>query len=155
MRTYYIAIVVLIVLIAFGIAYRVSMVPQSPELKTTAAAKAISITIPLHTWSFEPDHIDAHVGDILDITVKNDDDIEHGFAIDEYHISQHIPPGTTATIPRFVVDKEGTFQFFCSVVCGQGMVENGSHKGMERGHFDMGGTLTVGNPPVSSTSTAL
>lgn len=153
MRKYLIAIAVIILLIAAGITYRILLVPQELNSNASGVVKEIAVTIPLHSWSFEPSNIDAEVGDTLSITVTNNDDIEHGFAIDEYQISRHLAPGERVTLPKFVLDKKGTFEFFCSVVCGGGVSESGTHRGVERGHFDMSGTLTVGSLPPTSTST--
>ena len=126
-----------------GLVYRIYIPVQPTKRVSTGATKNITIRIPLHTWSFEPDHIEAAVGDRLSITVVNGDDIEHGFAIEEYHVRKSIAAFATTTLPTFTVSKVGKFQFYCSEICGDGTAQNGAHKGDKRGHFDMAGSLIV------------
>ncbi len=136
--------VVLLLLIALGVVYRTSLLQVTHRL-SRGQNKSIIIRIPLHSWSFEPDHIDAVVGDTLSITVINEDDIAHGFAIEEYRVRQSVPAFATTTLPLFTVSHEGKFQFYCSEICGDGKAESGTHKGDNRGHFDMAGQLSVVN----------
>lgn len=145
MRAYLAISVILLILIALGIFYRASFSSQVISRISEGQNKNIIIRIPLHSWTFEPDHIEAKAGDRLTITVINADDIEHGFAISEYRERKSIPAFATATLPTFTVGKEGKFQFYCSEICGDGSAENGIHKGDKRGHFDMAGQLTVGS----------
>ncbi len=142
MKKYLAMSFILLLLIALGVFYRTSSSDVTRRL-SDGQSKNIIIRIPLHSWSFEPDHIDAVAGDTLSITVINEDDITHGFAIEEYRVRQSIPAFATTTLPAFTVGREGKFQFYCSEICGDGKAESGIHKGDKRGHFDMGGQLTV------------
>ena len=71
------------------------------------------------------------------ITVINEDEYDHGFAIDAFGISQRMPALSTIKI-NFVVTKAGDFPYYCSVSCGSGIVD-----GEKRGHFDQIGKLHV------------
>ena len=135
--------VTLIILIALAIFFGIYDSSKSPSPRGSVEVRNITIRIPPHSWSFEPNHIEAKPKEALSITIVNDDDVEHGFAIEEYRIRQSVPANGRATIPTFILSKEGTFSFYCSVVCGDGTVEDGTYKGDRRGHFDMEGTLTV------------
>jgi cytochrome c oxidase subunit 2 len=56
-------------------------------------------------------------------------DVKHGFALNQFGISEDLQPGETVTI-EFIADESGTYTFFCNVFCGSG------HSGMK-------GTLVV------------
>ncbi len=142
MKKYLAMSVVLLLLIALGIFYRISssQVTRHPRI---APSKNIIIRIPLHSWAFEPDHIEAVAGGKLSITVVNEDDIPHGFAIEEYRVRESIKAFSTTTLADITLGQEGKFQFYCSELCGDGQAESGIHKGNKRGHFDMAGELTV------------
>lgn len=133
---------IFLLLIAVGIYYRNSST-KVIRRPSEGLNKNIIIRIPLHSWSFEPDHIEALAGDKLSITVVNEDDIAHGFAIEEYRVHTSIAAFATSTLSAFIVGTEGKFQFYCSEICGDGKAESGIHKGDKRGHFDMSGQLTV------------
>ena len=142
MKKYLAMSIILLLLIGLGVFYRTSL-SQVTHSISGGQSKSIIIRIPLHSWSFAPDHIDAIAGESLSITVINEDDVEHGFAIEEYRVRKSIPAFTTTTLPVFTLGKEGKFQFYCSEICGDGAAESGIHKGEKRGHFDMAGQLNV------------
>ena len=142
MKKYLVMSVVLVLLITFGVINRSSL-SQVTHSMSLGQSKNIIVRIPLHSWSFEPDHIEATAGDTLSVTVINEDDIPHGFAIEEYRVRKSVPAFSTTTLPTITLQKEGKFQFYCSELCGDGNVESGVHKGEKRGHFDMTGQLNV------------
>ena len=79
-------------------------------------------------------------GDTLNLTIRNTDDMTHGFAIAAYSIDamanpgQDLPDGSIAPVDTqvapFVASAPGIFRFLCTVYCG-------------RGHFEMIGFLVV------------
>jgi heme/copper-type cytochrome/quinol oxidase subunit 2 len=89
---------------------------------------------------FFPANLVVNEGDNVSISVRNTDDMPHGFAIAAYDIDvavnpgQDLPNGTikplTTAIPRFAAATPGIFRFICTVYCGQG-------------HIDMVGFLVV------------
>lgn len=142
MKKYLVMSIIVFSLIALSIFYRIMITPVA-RTKSDAPSKHIVVRIPLHAWSFEPDHIVAVAGEALSITVINEDDIEHGFAIEEYRVHKSIPAFSISTLPTLTFSKEGKLQFYCSEICGDGTAERGEHKGDKRGHFDMTGELNV------------
>ncbi len=141
MKKYLSVSLVLVVLIVLGVFYGTKA--YLPQAIIGGPVKHVIIRIPLHSWSFEPEHIEAKQGDRISITLVNADDIAHGFAIEEYRVRQSVEAFATTTLPQFVVRKEGKFQFYCSEICGDGTAQRGTHRGENRGHFDMAGTLEV------------
>ena len=103
-------------------------------------------------WIFEPEEIEIKQCDRVSITVINEDDFDHGFAIDAFGVSQRLPANGTIHI-KFVATKSGTFPFYCSVSCSNsdastfnlpnGEVQSGKYKNTVRGHFKQIGQFVV------------
>jgi cytochrome c oxidase subunit 2 len=108
--------------------------------------KNITITIPKNSWSFDPEEVRVNRGDTVKLTFINEDDYDHGVGIDAYGVSQRIPARSTLQVPEFLATKAGTFQFYCSVSCGDGVAESGPHAGEKRGHFDQIGRIVIIDP---------
>jgi nitrous-oxide reductase len=68
---------------------------------------------------FTPDIVSAKVGDKVIIHVTNTErtpDATHGFAVPTRNIMLSLDPGESTTV-EFVVDKPGTFSFYCTEFC--------------------------------------
>lgn len=137
MNKYVLLIIIGAAVIGAGIMYRVFLLPQKSVPVTTGKVREITITAKKDQWRFDPEVIKAERGDRIIATVVNEDDYDHGIALDAFGISQRMPAKSTIRVD-FVVTQEGEFPFYCSVPCGEGTV-NGKH----RTHFDMIGKLHV------------
>lgn len=137
MNKYFLLIGAVVLVLIGGIVYRVFLLPQSSQPVTTGVEKDVTVIAKKDSWRFEPENIEINRGDKVVMTVINEDEYDHGIAIDAYGISQRMPAKTTIKL-EFVATQEGDFQYYCSVPCGEGMVD---HK--KRTHFDMIGTLHV------------
>ena len=82
------------------------------------------ITAKAFRYNFDPNPIVVNQGERVKI-VMTSTDVTHGFLLPDYKINTLLPVGRPTTI-EFVADKQGTFKFLCSVVCGSG---HGSMKG--------------------------
>ncbi|MDO8624306.1 MAG: hypothetical protein Q7R54_03035 [bacterium] len=147
MNKYLILLIVLVGLVGSGVAYRKYLLPDSQKPVDTGIVRGVTVHIMKDSWSFDPEVIDADLGDTLKMRFVNEDDYDHGLGIDAYGVSQRIPARTTVDIPPFVVTKAGDFQFYCSVSCGEGIAQGGIHKGAKRSHFDQIGTICVHKTP--------
>ncbi|MDI6721517.1 MAG: cupredoxin domain-containing protein [Candidatus Aenigmarchaeota archaeon] len=103
-----------------------SMTVNLGSSPATIAAKQFDVVA--RQWSFEPGTIEVSQGDVVILKIKSVD-VEHGFALPDFGVSQKLEPGKE-TVVQFTADKKGTFTFFCNVLCGSG-------------HKDMKGTLVV------------
>lgn len=128
---------VLILIIAGGVLYRAFFVPEISKPVVTGIVRNITIVVHANSWGFDPEYTEADQGDKIILTVVNEDDYDHGFAIDAFGISQRLPALGTIQVD-FVVTKAGDFPYYCSVPCGSGEVD-----GESRGHFDQIGKLHV------------
>ncbi|MBI2463796.1 cupredoxin domain-containing protein [Candidatus Peregrinibacteria bacterium] len=93
----------------------------SEPVSTTPQVRTFNITAT--SWSFTPSSMTVNKGDTVKITITSID-VTHGFALPDYNIDETVEPGKPVTV-EFVADKQGTFDFRCSVFCGEG------HKEME------------------------
>lgn len=134
---YFILIALGAVIIGGGIFYRAFLLPQTSVPVTTGKVREIMIVARQNQWRFEPEVIEATRGDKIIATVVNQDNYDHGIAIDAFGVTQRMPANGTIKI-EFVVTQEGDFPFYCSVPCGEGIVD-----GKKRTHFDMVGKIQV------------
>jgi cytochrome c oxidase subunit 2 len=102
-------------------------------------------------WRFEPEEIIVKKCDRVKLTVHNEDNFDHGVAIDAFGISQRLPANGSIVV-EFVASKEGTFPFYCSVSCSDskgtgnlpnGVIATGPYAGQFRGHFEHIGKFIV------------
>jgi cytochrome c oxidase subunit 2 len=86
------------------------------------------IQVTLRKYEFSPGSLRVRKGEQVRL-IMTAADHDHGFKLDDFDSNQKIPKGTTVVV-EFIADKDGTFQFRCSSVCGLG-------------HRNMKGTLVV------------
>jgi len=151
MNKYIIIGIVLVAIIGAGIVFK-SMSGKfscAPEDGTDVVMTIVSKKL---QWVYEPENITVNQCDKIKLTVINEDNFDHGFAIDAFGISQRLPAGGTIKVD-FVASQSGTFPFYCSVSCGnsndatfdlpEGKVQAGKYAGETRGHFDHLGQFIV------------
>lgn len=137
MNKYFIIAIVAAVIIVGGIAYKQFLLPEDSVPVVTGEVKHITIVAKKNEWRFEPETIEINRGDKVIATVVNEDDYDHGLAIDAFGVSQRMPALSTITV-EFTATQAGDFPFYCSVPCGEGEVD-----GVTRTHFDMIGKIQV------------
>ncbi len=89
---------------------------------------------------FFPGIMVVNQGDTVNLTVRNTDDMPHGFALAAYGIDAAVQPGQDlsdgtiapedTSIQPFIASTAGVFRFLCTVPCGPG-------------HWEMEGSLIV------------
>lgn len=137
MNKYVILIIVGAFILGGGIFYRAFLLPEQSKPFESGVVREVTVIAEKNEWRFSPESIEVNRGDRIKMTLINEDDYDHGVAIDSYGISQRMPANGTITI-EFVATQEGDFPFYCSVPCGEGIVD-----GKKRTHFDMIGNLHV------------
>ena len=128
--------IVLVLLIGGGVALRFFSGDEGKPLDT-GIVRELTLTAKKDQWKFEPDDITVNQGDRVILTIVNEDDYDHGIAIDAFGVSERIPALGTITV-QFVATQPGEFPFYCSVPCGDGEVD-----GHARGHIDQVGKLHI------------
>lgn len=74
------------------------------------------INVKAFRFDFEPNQIIVNKDEKVKLIITSTD-VTHGFALSDFDINVPLPAGKQ-TIIEFTADKQGTFQFFCSVYCG-------------------------------------
>ena len=137
MNKYFLIIGIVAVVLIGGIAYRAFLIPESSKPVVTGKERHFTVIAKQNEWRFVPEDIEVERGDKIIMEVINEDDYDHGIAIDAFGVTQRMPALSTIKV-EFVVTQEGDFPFYCSVPCGEGEVN-----GVKRTHFDMIGKLHV------------
>ena len=141
----------LVLIVVGGVLYK-EFVGSSDAPQETGEVIEMTIVSKKLEWRFEPEEIDVNQGDRVKLTVINEDNFDHGFAIDAFGISQRLPANDQIYV-EFVASKSGVFPFYCSVSCSSsdagtfdlpnGEVQTGPYAGTVRGHFEHIGQFVV------------
>ncbi len=95
-----------------------SFPPPSTEVKDGRTERTIHVGVRQYTW--DPLVLRAEKGELVRLIIHNAD-VKHGLVIPDLGVDQDIPPD--GAVVEFVASKVGTFEFFCSVWCGEGHME--------------------------------
>lgn len=79
----------------------------------------INMRVRENQWAWDPSEIRAAPGDRVILRIFNEDAYDHGFALEIFGINKRLFPKRETTI-EFTASKEGEFNFYCSVPCGEG-----------------------------------
>lgn len=150
MNKYIIIGIVLILLLGGGMVFS-SLSDTVDCAEGDGAVRDITVVSKKLEWRFEPETITVEQCDEINLTVVNEDNFDHGVAIDAFGISQRLPANETIQL-SFTATKSGEFPFYCSVSCGSsettgglpdGKVQTGPYAGTVRGHFEHIGRFIV------------
>lgn len=91
----------------------------SPSDETSASPAAaegqtIELTLTATNWKFDQDEIKAKAGDTLKLTFKSDEGMH---SVDISDLGIELKNNETQEIK---LDKAGTYEFHCNIMCGQG-----------------------------------
>jgi plastocyanin len=137
MNKFAVILIILVVILAGGFGYSKFVKSEESKPIETGVVKSFTVIAKKNEWRFLPEQIEVNRGDRVNLKVINEDDYDHGIAIEAFGISQRLPARGTIEI-SFVATQAGEFTYFCSVPCGEGEVD-----GIKRGHFDQFGKLIV------------
>ena len=133
-----------ILIVVGGGAYRKFGLSESSKPYVSGKVVNYTVTAIKDGWIFEPEEIVVDRGDKIILKVVNEDEYDHGIAIDAFGVSQRMPANATITV-EFIATQEGDFPYYCSVPCGEGDVD-----GKHRTHFDIIGKIKV-RPAVATS----
>ncbi len=92
----------------------------TPTMETLNGRTERTIHMGVRQYVWEPATITAKQGELVRLIVHNAD-VLHGLVIPELGVDQDIPPD--GAVIEFVASKAGSFEFFCSIWCGEGHME--------------------------------
>ena len=141
MNKYFNLIGVTVLILGGGIFYRAVLLSEADKPVETGVIRNFTVIAEKDKWRFVPETIEVDRGDRVKLEVINEDEYDHGIAIDAFGVSQRMPARSTINV-EFVVTQIGDFPFYCSVPCGEGEVD-----GRKRTHFDMIGVIRVRQMP--------
>jgi cytochrome c oxidase subunit 2 len=72
-----------------------------------------TFTVSARRYTFVPDSLLVHQGDIVRITFRTED-VPHSFVVDAYRIAKKALPGHDVTF-EFLAERPGTFLFYCNL----------------------------------------
>ncbi len=150
MNKYVIIAIVIVLIVGGGMIFSVKTDTDNctPEMGTDRTITVVSRKL---EWRFDPEVITVEKCDRVHLIVSNEDNFDHGVAIDALGISQRLPANGKIDI-NFVASKSGEFPFYCSVSCSDskstgnlpnGVVQTGPYTGIFRGHFEHIGKFIV------------
>ena len=151
MNKFIIVGIILVIIIGAGVVYgsKTNTNTCAPGMGIDRDLKVVSKRL---EWRFEPETITIQKCDRVHVKVSNEDNFDHGFAIEALGISKRLPANGSIDVD-FVALTTGKFPFYCSVSCStsedstfklkNGKVETGPYAGKVRGHFDQLGTFLV------------
>ncbi len=88
------------------------------EVVNGRSERTIHMGVRQYVW--EPATVTVKRGELVRLIIHNAD-VLHGLVIPELGVNQDIPPD--GAVIEFVASKVGTFEFFCSIWCGEGHME--------------------------------
>lgn len=86
----------------------------SPSAVEETPGTVKEVTVTGVNFSFSPKEIKAKKGDTIKLIFKNSEGI-HDFVIDEFEVATNQIGAEEEEEVEFVVDKTGTFEYYCSV----------------------------------------
>jgi plastocyanin len=82
--------------------------PSTPEAEAAAGA----IEVVTSGSAFNPAELQMTSGETVEVTVRNDDPVEHSFTFDEASVDQDVHEGETATV-EVTAPEAGDYTFYC------------------------------------------
>jgi plastocyanin len=112
---------------------------KKTETDVKPTGKEVNFTVHAlkEQWRWDLQDLKVEAGDHVTITFVNEDSFDHGVGLAVFGINQKLAADST-TVIDFVATRRGKFDFYCTIPCGQGVVD-----GKTRDHFDMVGSLEV------------
>jgi len=121
MNKYFILLGAVIIVIGGGIFYRTVLLSDADKPVETGVVRNFTVVADKDEWRWTPEVIEVNRGDRIMLEIINEDDYDHGIAIDAFGVSQRMPANSTINV-EFVATQVGDFQYYCSVPCGEGDV---------------------------------
>ena len=119
-----------VLLVASGVVYQTYYRPSGiGPVKASGNVVEIELRAKENQWKWEPEEIRIKAGDFVRLRIFNEDNYDHGFAVEAFGVNKRLFP-RRETVIEFIASRAGSFSFYCSVPCGEG-------------HYEQVGTLFV------------
>ena len=124
MKKIILALYFILIVLVFGCTTKTTTSSPTSDASGTLENGVRIINVKAFRFDFEPNQVTVNEGEKVKLIITSTD-VTHGFALPDYDINVPLPAGKQ-TIIEFTADKQGNFQFFCSIYCG---VDHSSMKG--------------------------
>lgn len=114
-----IVLIIVVVIIVGGVFYRAVFLKGSICTSEQGENVVIDVRSLEDKWLFDPAGIKINRCDKVTLNIFNEDDYDHGIAIDVFGVNRRLNPNATTTV-SFTASKAGQFLYYCSVPCGEG-----------------------------------
>ena len=108
-------VIIALVVLAFLVFFKPNV---NPNEEVSLTGEIITFDIIAKQFSFDPSYIEVNKGDKVILNVQSID-VVHGIRISEFGVNAFLEPGETVKV-EFIANKQGEFDFFCNVYCGNG-----------------------------------
>lgn len=130
MNKYISLLIFAVFLLGSGFVYREFYRPAGiGGVAPTGRVVEMDMRVLKNKWTWDPSVLRVRAGDKVVLHIMNEDDYDHGFAVDVFGVNRRLFPERETTV-EFNVPLAGKFNFYCSVPCGEG-------------HYDQVGTIIV------------
>ena len=120
MNKFFKIIIFTITLIASGMIYqKYYRPPEIAPIQASGDTIEINIRVLENKWEWSPDVINVKAGNRVILKIYNEDSYDHGFALEAFGVNKRLFP-KRETVIDFIASKVGSFNFYCSVPCGEG-----------------------------------
>lgn len=96
---------------------------EASVVKTTQTGQVLKFSASITGRKYDPVQIDVPFGAEVELTVKNNDNEQHGLVIADFGVQEFVGPRQTKTV-RFIADKRGAAATFCSVAHPEKLIIN-------------------------------
>ena len=103
-----------------------SNTPETTSNTNTTATtndSVVRLSAEISNRAYSPDRIDVPFGSTVELTVKNNDNEQHGLSIQDFGVTDFVGPLQTKTV-RFVANRKGESATFCSVAHPEKLIIN-------------------------------
>jgi len=98
---------------------------QSAKVSNTVQQdnQVLKFSASITNRSYSPAQIDVPLGAAVELTVKNNDNEQHGLFLQDFGVTDFVGPRQTKTI-RFIANRQGQSATFCSVAHPEKLIIN-------------------------------
>ena len=96
---------------------------DSKNANAAQDSQVLKFSVSINNRSYNPKQIDVPFGAEVELTVKNNDNEQHGLSFSNFGVQDFVGPKRTKTI-RFVADPKGPASSFCSTAHPEKLIVN-------------------------------
>lgn len=100
-----------------------STASESQTITAGQDDQVLKFSASINNRSYSPGQIDVPFGAEVELTVKNNDNEQHGLSFPDFGVQAFVGPGQTKTV-RFIANRKGQASSFCSTAHPEKLIIN-------------------------------